>query len=111
MCIAKAPTTFINLFVEQYNNNNFTASSPTYAYLNYYPLAENKQLLHIDLYRVHDVTNAMETFGIEEFLFYKKGIIAIEWPDKLNVIWEEKVLRLYFYYAEDLSKRKIIVKY
>lgn len=103
-------TTFINTFVSLYTQQN-TVASPTYSYLNYYQLSADKQLVHIDLYRVHDVTDVMETFGIEEFLFLKKGMVAIEWPDKLKVVWEQKIMQLHFYYDEQLDKRKIIIQY
>lgn len=59
-----------------------SAESPTFIFLNVYQ--GETPLYHFDLYRVSNV-NEIDDIGILEFL-EKKGIIVIEWGEKLKDI-------------------------
>jgi len=55
-------------------------TSPTYAIINEYP--GRIDLFHADLYRINDPFE-LETIGFYEN-YEKKGVMAIEWPDRLE---------------------------
>ncbi len=62
--------------------------SPTYTLIHEY---EGKMpLYHFDCYRMKSVEEALE-IGAEDY-FYREGISAIEWPEKIRSILPEEVI-------------------
>lgn len=88
--------------------------SPSFVIINEYdgPLP----LYHFDLYRLN---NAEEIFslGYEEYLYEKRGVVVIEWAEKIKDFLPEEYLeinlrivnpvRKSFFNGVNLSKRKI----
>lgn len=58
---------------------NYYITSPTYTLINEYP--GRHRLFHVDLYRIEDSTD-FEDIGLYDILD-TKGIVAIEWADRL----------------------------
>jgi tRNA threonylcarbamoyladenosine biosynthesis protein TsaE len=58
---------------------NYYVTSPTYTLINEYP--GRHRLFHVDLYRIGDPTD-FEDIGLYDILD-TKGIVAIEWADRL----------------------------
>ena len=54
--------------------------SPTFTIIEPYEL-NNKNIYHVDLYRIIDPTE-LEIIGLREYLNESKAIIFIEWPEK-----------------------------
>jgi tRNA threonylcarbamoyladenosine biosynthesis protein TsaE len=88
--------------------------SPTFIIVRKYELGSNNQNLrfknfyHIDLYRIADEGD-IKSLGLEEILDDKSNIVAIEWPEKIENILPNKIMRLYFEYLEN-DKREIKIK-
>lgn len=56
-------------------------TSPTYTLVNEYPAARGP-LLHLDLYRLHDLDSAY-ALGLEEVVTNPQALIIIEWANHL----------------------------
>lgn len=54
--------------------------SPTYTLVETYPLSQQLQLHHFDLYRLHDPME-LDMLGIRDYA-NAQSICVIEWPDK-----------------------------
>ena len=59
--------------------SDFYITSPTFTLINEYP--GRLPLFHVDLYRL-DTVGDLEDIGLEELL-YDRGVLAIEWADRL----------------------------
>ncbi len=68
--------------------------SPTFVLLNVY-----EQLFHFDLYRLKGEKDFMN-LGFDEY-FYKDGICAIEWPDRIASLLPKETIRISFSYEGD----------
>ncbi|MCX8081833.1 MAG: tRNA (adenosine(37)-N6)-threonylcarbamoyltransferase complex ATPase subunit type 1 TsaE [bacterium] len=79
------------------------ATSPSFVLINEYP--GPLPVFHFDLYRLKCKIE-METFGWEEYL--DKGIVLIEWADKIYDILPKKTIFISISLIN--SKRKIIIK-
>jgi tRNA threonylcarbamoyladenosine biosynthesis protein TsaE len=55
-----------------------TVSSPTYGLVNSYLGGQNRIIYHMDLYRIQDIEELIES-GIEEH-FYESALVFVEWP-------------------------------
>ncbi|MDP7004925.1 MAG: tRNA (adenosine(37)-N6)-threonylcarbamoyltransferase complex ATPase subunit type 1 TsaE [Phycisphaerales bacterium] len=58
-------------------------SSPTFAIMQEYDIANNKRLVHIDAYRLSG-EDELESIGWDELLQDKNAIIAIEWASRIK---------------------------
>ncbi len=67
-------------------------SSPSFSLINEYPCDGRYPgidlLIHIDLYRLNTLEQALE-LGIEDYL-YSKNIVMIEWPELIEPLWAKK---------------------
>jgi tRNA threonylcarbamoyladenosine biosynthesis protein TsaE len=80
-------------------------TSPTYTIINEY---EGKTpLYHIDTYRLAGDDDFRLTGGEE--LLYGKGVCIIEWPERLSLLPQDKVIAVEIIIMED-GKRKILLK-
>lgn len=59
-------------------------ASPTYSLMHIYP-GHRGALVHIDLWRVADLT-AAAAFGLEEAIGAPEGVVLVEWADRLPAL-------------------------
>ncbi|MEO0239919.1 MAG: tRNA (adenosine(37)-N6)-threonylcarbamoyltransferase complex ATPase subunit type 1 TsaE [candidate division WOR-3 bacterium] len=81
--------------------------SPTFVYIFIYNLP-NLNFYHIDLYRI-DKDVEWDLLGFDEYLNDKRGIVFIEWADRIKKILPEKRIDVIFEIIDE-NTRKIIVK-
>ena len=107
--IGVGKTTFIRYLINclQVNNhlNPTEVTSPTFNLVNEYD-AGNIVIQHYDLYRL---TNSSEIKNIGLFENYKEILTLIEWPEKIERKFENKI-DLLFEYGKDLDKRFLSIK-
>lgn len=78
--------------------------SPTFIIIREYRLRD-RTFYHVDLYRVQKV----EGLELEEIVKSRKGIIAIEWAEKIKNLLPERRKEIYFEYLGG-EERKITIK-
>lgn len=81
-------TTFVKSFCEYFQVKEKT-SSPTFSLVNEYTF-DNGMIRHLDLYRLKNLTEALD-IGIEDF-FYDDNYLFIEWPEILEPILPKGVI-------------------
>lgn len=57
-------------------------SSPTFTLVNQYD--GRLRLYHLDLYRLSGGVDELQALGLDEMLDDPKGVVVIEWPDRLG---------------------------
>ena len=81
------------------------SSSPTFSIINEYS-GGGEIIYHIDLYRLKNMDEALET-GIDEYL-YSGRLCLIEWPQIIEeMIFDEKVLTIHLEAAGESRKIRI----
>ncbi|MBL0356061.1 MAG: tRNA (adenosine(37)-N6)-threonylcarbamoyltransferase complex ATPase subunit type 1 TsaE [Chitinophagaceae bacterium] len=68
-------------------------SSPTFSIINQYQTEKAATIYHIDLYRLKDEEEAIQT-GVEDCL-YSGSWCFVEWPEKAAAIFPETTLHVY----------------
>lgn len=84
-------TTFIHALCEAMGVTD-TISSPTFSIINQYKSADGQTIYHMDLYRIKDEEEAMNT-GVEDCL-YSGNICLVEWPEKAPGVFPEDTLHI-----------------
>lgn len=74
-------TQLVKIFCEQFGCDQ-EVSSPTFAIIQEYPSAIGV-IHHVDLYRIEDLEE-LENTGFWEIFNKSKGVIFIEWPQKID---------------------------
>ncbi|CAN5783534.1 tRNA (adenosine(37)-N6)-threonylcarbamoyltransferase complex ATPase subunit type 1 TsaE [soil metagenome] len=87
-------------------------TSPTFTLVNEYVASGDRQLIHIDSYRLGDslVEAAQEaaTFGLEELLATDNAIVVIEWAERVAALLPPDHLRIEItYVAQDELTRQL----
>jgi tRNA threonylcarbamoyladenosine biosynthesis protein TsaE len=101
--VGSGKTTLINEICRQINNE-IDSSSPTFSIVNEYNTFQGK-LIHMDLYRLKDLNEAIE-IGIDEYI-YSGATCMIEWPQCIeSLIFDEKCLAIEII-ASEQDKRTI----
>jgi tRNA threonylcarbamoyladenosine biosynthesis protein TsaE len=77
------------------------ATSPSFAIVNEYH-GGDEVIYHFDFYRINSIEEAYD-FGYEEY-FYSGKICFIEWPELIEQLLPEDVLRLEFIENNDGSR-------
>ena len=107
--IGVGKTTFIRHLINNLQKNNHLnlteVTSPTFNLVNEYDVG-NTVIQHYDLYRL---TNSSEIKNIGLFENYKEILSLIEWPEKIERKFENKI-DLFFEYGKDLDKRFLSIK-
>ncbi len=112
-------TTFTKVFCEHFGVNSAT-SSPTFSLVNEYFYVDTveernpdtiekgvqKVIHHLDLYRLKTLEEALD-IGIEDYL-YDNSYCLIEWPQIIEPILPEDVLKISLEMIED-SQRKFVI--
>ena len=86
-------------------NENYQITSPTFTLINEYPA--KCKLYHFDVYRLNGYSD-LEDLGYEEY-FAGKGVVVIEWAEKIAQIIPETAIFVNFEYVDE-NKRKITIK-
>ena len=84
-------TTFIHALCEVMEVKD-TISSPTFSIINQYATATGKTIYHMDLYRLKDEQEAVNT-GVEDCL-YSGNTCLVEWPEKAPGIFPDDTLHV-----------------
>ena len=64
--------------------------SPTFNIMKIY-LKGSKPLIHIDAYRLKDIDTDI---GLDEYIGYETGITVIEWPEYIEKLLPDEVVRI-----------------
>ena len=81
-----------------------TVSSPTFSIINQYKTSQNDTIYHIDLYRLKDEEEAINT-GVEDCLF-SGSYCFVEWPLRAPGIFPDNTIHI-FIEAVDSNTRKL----
>jgi tRNA threonylcarbamoyladenosine biosynthesis protein TsaE len=81
-------------------------SSPTYSIINQYQTVNDTYIYHIDLYRLKDTEEAIQT-GIEECI-NSGDFCFIEWPEKVLGILPLFTINIFMEIFANPQRRKII---
>ena len=82
-------------------------TSPTFTLINEYP--GRLPLFHADLYRLETVRD-LEDIGLDELL-YDRGVLAVEWADKLADNLSDDYLVLQFEIIDDDCRKINLIAY
>ena len=85
-------------------SDDYYITSPTYVLINEYP--GRYPLFHVDLYRIEDPVD-FEDIGLYEIL-RGKGVVVVEWADKLSKNFLAEYLAIHFEILNDESRKLTI---
>ncbi len=69
--------------------------SPTFVFIRQYKLEGGSMFYHVDLYRL-DSEKEAAFIGIADILTEKNAIVAIEWPEKIESLLPNKLIKIKF---------------
>jgi tRNA threonylcarbamoyladenosine biosynthesis protein TsaE len=69
-----------------------TVNSPTFSLINEYYSSNDETLYHFDFYRVESTQEAKD-IGCEDY-FYSGNLCLIEWPEKIEAMLPENVVKI-----------------
>ncbi len=84
-------TTFIQAIC-RYLGSYDNITSPTFALINEYNIANRKSIFHFDFYRIKDLEEAYD-LGYEDYL-YSGNYCLIEWPEMIETLLPENIVRV-----------------
>ena len=84
-----------------------TVNSPTFTIVNEYRAAKGFPVYHFDFYRINKLQEAYE-IGIDEY-FSGDGLCLIEWPEKIEELLPEDIIKVTITPQEDGSREVIIM--
>ena len=67
-------------------------TSPTFSLVNEYKTANDKPIFHFDFYRIKNIEEAYD-FGYEDY-FYSGNVCFIEWPELIESLLPEDVVKV-----------------
>ena len=79
--------------------------SPTFTYVNEYLGKNGLKVDHFDLYRLADEEEFID-LGFSEYLYQDNSLVLIEWPEVIDSLIKEGVLKLKFDY-DGIEKRSL----
>ena len=83
-------------------------TSPTFILVNEVPLPAGGTLYHADVYRLGDPQAEARAMGFED-IFEEKGIVLIEWAERVKALLPETHLWVELAYAGDEQRRITVV--
>jgi tRNA threonylcarbamoyladenosine biosynthesis protein TsaE len=95
-------TTFIHAICRQMGVTD-KMSSPTYPIINQYKTVHNTYIYHIDLYRLKDTSEAIQT-GVEECI-NSGEYCFIEWPEKIIAILPLFTINIFIEMMDNTQRR------
>ncbi|MBZ4657409.1 MAG: ATPase/GTPase [Methermicoccus sp.] len=84
-------TTFVKALCEELGVQE-PVTSPTFAIINEYRDKKGKSIYHFDFYRIKKLEEVFD-FGYEDY-FYSGNLCFIEWPELVESLLPENVVRL-----------------
>jgi len=84
-------TTFVHALCNQLGVTD-SVGSPTFSIINQYQSNSSEIIYHIDLYRLKDDEEAIQT-GVEDCL-YSGNYCFVEWPDRAPAIFPDDTLHV-----------------
>ena len=84
-----------------------TVNSPTFTIVNEYRAAKGFPVYHFDFYRINKLQEAYE-IGIDEY-FSGDGLCLIEWPEKIEELLPEDIIKVTITPQEDGSREVTIM--
>ena len=99
-------TTIISFLCHHKGTRDVTGS-PTFSIINEYQVDGGEKIYHIDLYRLKDEEEVMQT-GVEDCV-YSGDICMIEWPEKAPQLFDEHTVRVFIEPISE-TERKVILK-
>lgn len=101
--LGSGKTTFIKgLGLAVGAKDSLDINSPTFVLIKEY--AFRIPLYHIDAYRIKNPLE-MEMAGFDEYLGLDRGIVAVEWADRLMSILPENYLKIEFEHISRIKRR------
>lgn len=98
-------TTFVKGIAKSLGISEREVSSPTFSYLNIY---QGKiPIYHFDLYRLRSAAEFC-ALGFDEYLQSEKGILCIEWAEKIQHLLPQNALTIKFIHDCE-NRRKLWV--
>ncbi len=99
-------TTFIHALCDVMGVTD-AVGSPTFSIINQYQSADGQMIYHLDLYRIKDEEEAIQT-GVEDVL-YSGDLCFVEWPDKAAGLFPDNTVYLTIEIV-DTNTRRITAK-
>ena len=100
--IGAGKTTFVKAICQELKVSE-AANSPTFSLINEYLTDADQSVYHIDLYRLKDLSEALD-IGIEDYL-YNASYCFIEWPEIIESLLPDEIVRVHFELQEDGSRK------
>jgi tRNA threonylcarbamoyladenosine biosynthesis protein TsaE len=98
-------TTFINALCKELGVTE-SVSSPTFSLIQEYEADKGKIIYHIDLYRIKNKEEAIET-GIEDCI-YSNETCFVEWPEKAPALFPNNTVYAAFEILSPQSRKLIV---
>jgi tRNA threonylcarbamoyladenosine biosynthesis protein TsaE len=98
-------TTFVHAVCEAMGVTD-TIGSPTFSIINQYQTADNTIIYHIDMYRLKDEEEAIQT-GVEDCL-YSGNYCFVEWPEKAPGIFPGDTLHVHIVPVDNETRKLTI---
>ena len=95
-------TTFIQSVCRVLGSDD-TVTSPTFALINEYNTQKNGSVFHFDFYRIKNLEEVFD-LGYEDYL-YSGSYCLIEWPELIEPLLPEKVVRVKIEVEPDGSRK------
>lgn len=97
-------TTFIKAICKLLDVTD-NVSSPTFSLVNEYHTARGEVVFHFDFYRINSVSEVYD-MGYEEY-FYSGHLCLMEWPEKIEELLDEEVVKIHI--SQNNGLRKILM--
>ena len=95
-------TTFIQSVCRVLGSDD-TVTSPTFALINEYNTQKNGSVFHFDFYRIKNLEEVFD-LGYEDYL-YSGSYCLIEWPELIESLLPEKVVKVKIEVEPDGSRK------
>ncbi len=95
-------TTFIQSVCRVLGSDD-TVTSPTFALINEYNTEKNGSVFHFDFYRIKNLEEVFD-LGYEDYL-YSGSYCLIEWPELIEPLLPEKVVKVKIEVETDGSRK------
>lgn len=100
-------TTFIQSVCKALGSED-TVTSPTFALINEYKTGDRQSVFHFDFYRIKNMEEAFD-LGYEDYL-YSGNYCLIEWPELIEPLLPDNIIKVNIEVAEDGSRNISAVK-